>query len=139
MEWELLGPDDKTVQEHSSYEGEFHSLRDMLKGLWGFGFDALSALEGARWQMPGTEHLGLQNLPGSRPESDEPYIFHFPDGNAGVARAIVRQLIPDALPGHTMEDLVSTGVDYTRLDRASNATCRGATARRISRCVERVR
>ena len=33
MEWELLGPDDKTVQEHSSYEGEFHSLRDMLKGL----------------------------------------------------------------------------------------------------------
>jgi spermidine dehydrogenase len=97
-------------------------LRDMLKGLWGFGFDALSALEGARWQMPGTEHLGLQNLPGSRPESDEPYIFHFPDGNAGVARAIVRQLIPDALPGHTMEDLVSTGVDYTRLDRASNAT-----------------
>ncbi|MGH8168431.1 MAG: FAD-dependent oxidoreductase, partial [Woeseiaceae bacterium] len=49
---------------------------------------------------------------------DEPYIFHFPDGNASVARLLVRKLIPDALPGETMEDCVTARLDYPELDRA---------------------
>ena len=97
-------------------------LRDTIKGLWGFGWDALSALEGARYGMPGTAHLGPQNLPNGVWEDREPYIFHFPDGNAGIARALVRQLVPGALPGSTMEDLAITPVDYARLDRRSSAT-----------------
>ena len=48
----------------------------------------------------------------------DPYIFHFPDGNAGVARALVRALIPRALPGSTMADLVTAAVDYAKLDEA---------------------
>ena len=48
---------------------------------------------------------------------DEPYIFHFPDGNASVARLLVRALVPDAVPGSTMEDVVTARVDYGRLDR----------------------
>lgn len=92
-------------------------LRDGIKGLWGVGWDALSALEAYRTQMPGTLHLGIGELEGEPPERDEPYIFHFPDGNAGVARSLVRQLIPDAVPGSTMEDLVTTWLDYSRLDR----------------------
>src|SRR5208337_2999290 len=36
----------------------------------------------------------------------EPYIFHFPDGNASIARLLVRSLIPDAIPGTTLEDVV---------------------------------
>jgi spermidine dehydrogenase len=51
----------------------------------------------------------------------DPYIFHFPDGNAGLARALVRALIPGALPGHGMESLVVTPVDYGKLDQAQNA------------------
>jgi spermidine dehydrogenase len=47
---------------------------------------------------------------------DEPYIFHFPDGNAGLARSLVRALLPDAVPGNTMEDLVQSRVDYGLLD-----------------------
>jgi spermidine dehydrogenase len=47
----------------------------------------------------------------------EPYIFHFPDGNASVARLLVRRLIPEALPGKTMEDAVTARLDYSRLDR----------------------
>ena len=50
----------------------------------------------------------------------DPYIYHFPDGNAGVARSLVRTLIPAALPGSTMEDLVTTPVDYAVLDVAGN-------------------
>jgi spermidine dehydrogenase len=51
---------------------------------------------------------------------DEPYIFHFPDGNASVARLLVRSLIPEAVPGSTMEDVVTSRVNYSRLDRAGS-------------------
>ena len=97
-------------------------LRDVIKGFWGFGYDALSALEGFRMGMPGTDHLGIGELSGEPPERDEPYIFHFPDGNAGVARSIVRQLVPEAVPGSTMADIVLARVDYDLLDLASNRT-----------------
>ena len=89
--------------------------RDMSRGLWGIGWDALSALDAYRSQMPGTRHLNL-GLADESYERDEPYIFHFPDGNAGVARSIVRNLIPSAIPGSTMEDLVKARVDYDGLD-----------------------
>jgi spermidine dehydrogenase len=54
-------------------------------------------------------------------EKEEPYIFHFPDGNASIARLLVRSLIPAAIPGSTMEDVVTARVDYSRLDRTENA------------------
>lgn len=95
-------------------------LRDTVKGFWGIGWDALSALEGWRLGMPGTAGLGLGELDGEPPGRDEPYIFHFPDGNAGIARALVRRLVPDAVPGETIEDLVTARVAYDRLDRASS-------------------
>ena len=53
-------------------------------------------------------------------EKEEPYIFHFPDGNASVARLLVRSLIPAAVPGSTMEDVVTTRADYAQLDRTGN-------------------
>ncbi len=52
------------------------------------------------------------------PHKPDPYIFHFPDGNASVARLLVRSFIPEAIPGHTMEDVVMAQADYSRLDRA---------------------
>ena len=97
-------------------------FRDTIKGLWGVGWDALSTLEAYRIGMPGTYGLDIGELENEPPERDEPYIFHFPDGNAGVARSLVRQLIPDAVPGHTMEDLVLLRVDYDLLDRKFNST-----------------
>ncbi len=63
--------------------------------------------------MPGVANT----LPRTGYRNDEPYIFHFPDGNASVARLIVRQLIPGAVPGSTMEDVVTAKADYTRLDQ----------------------
>ena len=63
--------------------------------------------------MPGLEHT----LPRKGGRGDEPYIFHFPDGNASVARLLVRSLIPEALPGSTMEDSVTARLDYSRLDQ----------------------
>jgi len=42
--------------------------------------------------------------------------FHFPDGNASIARLLVRELIPRAVPGDSVEDVVTASVDYGRLD-----------------------
>ena len=93
--------------------------RDMSRGLWGIGWDALSALDAYKSQMPGTLGLDLK-IAEQNYDRDEPYIFHFPDGNAGFARSIVRKLIPSAISGRTMEDLVKARVDYSRLDLDSS-------------------
>jgi spermidine dehydrogenase len=98
-------------------------FRDSFRGFWGVGWDALSALEAYRFGMPGTRHLGIGELQGEPPGRDEPYIFHFPDGNAGVARSLVRALLPEAVPGKSMEDLVLSRVDYDLLDRLGS-NCR---------------
>jgi spermidine dehydrogenase len=47
---------------------------------------------------------------------DEPYIYHFPDGNASIARLLVRSLIPAAAPGHTMDDVLLADFNYAKLD-----------------------
>jgi spermidine dehydrogenase len=86
------------------------------RGIWGVGWDAVSALEAFRWESPGTLHLGIGELEDNWLDQEEPYIFHFPDGNAGVARALVRRLLPQAVPGNTMDDLALARVDYSALD-----------------------
>jgi spermidine dehydrogenase len=63
---------------------------------------------------PGFDGLGFPEH-----EKEEPYIFHFPDGNASVARLLVRSLIPQAIPGSTMEDVVTAKADYSKLDQSS--------------------
>ncbi|HEX5764137.1 MAG TPA: FAD/NAD(P)-binding protein, partial [Woeseiaceae bacterium] len=106
------------LQAHAHMPPEVPELfRDSIKGLWGVGWDALSALEAYRSGMPGTAGLEIGELENDPPGREEPYIFHFPDGNAGVARALVRRLIPEAVPGETMEDLVSAKVRYELLDQ----------------------
>jgi spermidine dehydrogenase len=82
--------------------------------------DAVSALDAWICQYPGFQAIGLP-LPREAAEVDEPYICHFPDGNASLARLFVRQLIPGVAPGHSMDDIVSAPFDYGRLDQAQLA------------------
>src|SRR6266481_4722063 len=65
-------------------------------------------------------YAGFDGLGLDEPEKEEPYIFHFPDGNATVVRLLVRQLIPGSIPGSTMEDVVTGKADYSKLDTAEN-------------------
>jgi spermidine dehydrogenase len=44
--------------------------------------------------------------------------LHFPDGNATIARLLVRNLIPAAVPGSSVEDVITALVDYAQLDLA---------------------
>ena len=63
--------------------------------------------------LPGYEASGLPDW-----DDEEPYIHHFPDGNAAIARLLVRRMIPDAAPGSTMQDIVLADFDYGKLDVA---------------------
>jgi spermidine dehydrogenase len=87
--------------------------------LYGVGIDAVSALScyGSPDDYESFLYAGFQGLGLPELEKEEPYIFHFPDGNASVARLLVRALIPGAMPGSTMEDVVTARADYSKLDQ----------------------
>ena len=90
---------------------------------YGRGIDAIPAtdLMGIGGGLPGAKSLRIEKEVAEE-EDDEPYVHHFPDGNASVARAIVRALVKGVAPGRTMEDLVTARFDYGRLDVAGSVT-----------------
>jgi len=83
---------------------------DLMPALWGMmmGLPGMDATSIGMFQGLINRFLGGRN---------EPYIYHFPDGNASVARLLVRRLISGVAPGKTMEDIVGAPFDYSRLDR----------------------
>ena len=88
--------------------------------LFAVGIEAVSALDCYREgdDYGGYAYAGFLGMDlGEQPEREEPYIFHFPDGNASVARLLVRELISGSIPGQTMEDVVTARADYSRLDQ----------------------
>ena len=115
------------------------SYRDFIKKYWrlddvaantlqgrsidffGIGIDAVPAGDAMEHGFPGGQGLGLKPSAEARAEMDEPYIYHFPDGNASLARLLVRKLVPGVAPGTTMDDIVTAKFDYTRLDQDKSA------------------
>jgi spermidine dehydrogenase len=111
----------RDVLEHTSYrdflkhywdadDGVLKFLQTRTHELWAVGIDA----------VPASETLMLPGLKAQRAalgtEREEPYIYHFPDGNASIARMLVRRMIPAIAPGSTMEDIVLARFDYSRID-----------------------
>ncbi|WP_306588219.1 NAD(P)-binding protein [Hafnia paralvei] len=82
------------------------------------GIDATSCSDARICALPGLDGMNLPPLDAeSLADLDEPYIFHFPDGNAGLARLMVRHLIPAVAPGDSMESIVLAKFDYSQLDK----------------------
>ena len=91
--------------------------------LFGVGIDAVSAQDAWGLGLPGFAGLKLDPAPGKGMNRDaipneeaEKYFFHFPDGNATIARLLVRKLIPSAIPGNSASDIVLAKANYARLD-----------------------
>ncbi len=98
-------------------------LQKETYGLYGVGIDAVPAGDLAGLGVPGFQGMDLSGPPGpglglevTRQDPSDPYIFHFPDGNASLARLLVRALIPGSADGRTMEDIVTAKMNYARLD-----------------------
>ena len=86
---------------------------------YAIGVDGITAFDAMETGYPGFAGMRLASDPRALAEMEEPYIYHFPDGNSSIARLIVRSLIPAVAPGSTMEDIVSARFDYGALDRAN--------------------
>jgi spermidine dehydrogenase len=84
-------------------------------GFFGLGCDAVPAADVRDFGYPGFAGLGLPAE--EHQEWHEPYIYHFPDGNASLARLLTRSLMPGIAPGSTMDDIVLARFDYEQLDR----------------------
>ena len=89
-------------------------MQSATRGVWAVNIDAFPAAAAWEFGYPG---FGDNDDSGE----SEPYIFHFPDGNASIARLLVRNLIPLAASGDTMEDIVTTKFDYSNLDSLNSS------------------
>ena len=63
------------------------------------GVDGVPAHDAMDTGYPGFQGLGLELSAEAKAELNDPYIYHFPDGNASIARSLVRKLIPQAAAG----------------------------------------
>ena len=80
--------------------------------------DTTPALEAGEHGLVGFNGLGLKLEEGF---SEASYLFHFPDGNASLARLLISRLIPTAVPGkQSMNTIVDAPVAYDRLDEPSS-------------------
>jgi spermidine dehydrogenase len=102
-------------------------MQQVTHGEWGVGIDAVPALDAWGFGYPGFDDLAL--MPGRAPRmgytgggyaDGGSYGFHFPDGNASIARLLVRSLVPRAIPGDSAIDIVMAPTDYARLDKSAN-------------------
>src|SRR5258708_16945337 len=87
--------------------------------LFGVGIDAVAAQDAWGLNLPGFDGMKLDPAPGKGMNRDaipneeaDKYFFHFPDGNASIARLLVRKLIPDAIPGQSASDVVTAKANY---------------------------
>jgi spermidine dehydrogenase len=102
--------------------------RTLTHGNWGVGIDAKSALDCWGFGLAGFQGMHLDG--GAAPRmsytaagyaNGGSYKFHFPDGNASIARLLARALVPHAFTGSTAEDIVTANVRYGTLDQAHTA------------------
>lgn len=94
-------------------------FRQRSSDFFGVPPEFVPALDAWECGYPGFQGIALDDPP----DTDwllDPYIHHFPDGNASIARLLVRALVPQAAPGATMEDVVLAPVDYAVLDAPGN-------------------
>jgi spermidine dehydrogenase len=104
-------------------------LQALPHGLFGVGIDGVSAQDAWGLGAKGFAGLNLDPAPGKGMNRDtipneeaEKYFFHFPDGNASIARMLVRKLIPTAISGTSATDIITAKADYSRLDEPSALT-----------------
>ena len=124
-----LNLEDRALERYVETTNYFDYLKQTL------GVDDPQVLRMARhsgidWSSAGAELLTIAEAKecgalGFAPvpvyDLDNPYIHHFPDGNAGVARALVRHLIPSVAPGNNAEALVNMRFSYQQLDQPDHS------------------
>ncbi|MCD7039946.1 NAD(P)/FAD-dependent oxidoreductase [Pseudomonas sp. MAFF 311095] len=103
-------------------EGAVKYFQSRTNDFMALSIDAVASSDAYSVGFPGFAGMNLAPISEeAAAEMEEPYIYHFPDGNASVARLLVRSLIPGVAPGHTMDDIVLAAFDYAKLDQPKAA------------------
>lgn len=103
-------------------EGAVKYFQSRTNDFMALSIDAVASSDAYSVGFPGFAGMNLAPISEeAAAEMEEPYIYHFPDGNASVARLLVRSLIPGVAPGHTMDDIVLAAFDYAKLDQPKSA------------------
>jgi spermidine dehydrogenase len=93
-------------------------------GFWGVRAENLSVAECLEVGLPGAHALGDFKLSEEDHHDGPSPSAMFPDGNASIARLLVRSLVPAAFPGMTPDadpfDIVTASLDYAQLDQAQS-------------------
>ncbi len=87
-----------------------------MDGYWGVQTHSLSAAEAMQAWLPGSHLLGdaADQVTGAEESED---VAMFPDGNASIARLLVRSLIPAVAPAANSQNIAIARFDYAQLDR----------------------
>ena len=124
-----LNVPDEDLQDYIRAHAYIDYLKDTL-GVDDPGVLRMARHSGLDWGSSGTELMSIAAArscgalgfaPKAVYDEDNPYIHHFPDGNAGVARALVKKLIPDVAAGNNAEELVLARFNYAELDQPGHA------------------
>lgn len=108
----------KFLTEIAGTHGDVARLYQTIsQPLFGVGIEAVSAQDACESGYPGFEGMGLE---ADGLAQERKYFFHFPDGNASIARLLVRGLVPSAIPGHSATDIVTARADYSKLDDSTS-------------------
>lgn len=90
----------------------------IIRSGYGVGGDGVSVSEALKSGAPGLRSVGWPWAWADRLlyKEDAYHALVFPDGNASVARLMVRKLIPEVAPGESMDDIAAARFDYGKLD-----------------------
>ncbi|MDG1707279.1 MAG: NAD(P)-binding protein [Emcibacteraceae bacterium] len=94
-------------------------FESLIRVLAGVGGDSLSVQEAILYGAPGLGSVGwpweiMESLFFGSEDAFETYMM--PDGNASLARLMVRHMIPSIAPGHSMDNIATAKFDYSKLD-----------------------
>jgi spermidine dehydrogenase len=124
----VLDVPENELGDYISSHSYFDYLRDTL-GVDDPGVLRMARNSGLDWGTGGTDVMtiaaakacgALGFAPVAVYDEDHPYIHHFPDGNASIARALVKKLVPGVARGNNAEELLLARFDYSELDKRSN-------------------
>ncbi len=116
------------LQEYISNNSYYDYLKNTL-GVDDPGLMKMARNSGLDWASSGTDLMtiaaakscgALGFAPKEVYDENNPYIHHFPDGNATIARALVKKMIPQVGKGNNAEELVLSKFHYDELDKSRN-------------------
>ena len=110
------------LEKHAGMADEVMKvMQSSARSVWAVNIDAFPAYAAWRNGSPGFGDLNLHREGIGYSDHEEPNIFHFPDGNASVARLLVRKMNTSVAIGDSMEDIVTARFDYNQLDNPKSS------------------